>query len=507
MECPRCGAVTGGAECPRCGVVIAKARAVPRPPSRSPAGTRRRETGAWRSLTLPGLGLVLLALVAAVHFRRETPTGGLSPAAAPTPATPAGLDGEREPGLDSIEMPVEAAPPIAVPEADTAELAGRARESDRAAARRLENRIGAGAPLGPDDLAAADALATRYGPPARSLLETVLLKTAQQERRARRYASALALLERARLAAPESVAALRGLLAVHGDLADWPGCESAARLLLAAVPNDADATRWLAISLVRQDRSPEAAEILTAYLDAHPDAEARALLGRIRRDEAAESTLGQQRLAHFHLRYDGAAHEDVGREVLRTLERHYATLTLTFDHQPREAIAVILLSEQSYYDSTGAPAWSSGLYDHFDGRVRLPIAGLTSSLTPDLDEALLHELTHVFVVDSSAGLAPRELNEGLAQYVAGQRSASLLGEEGLRALADGRLSGVPAFYLGALSFVEDLLAQRGQSGVNELLASMARTRNAGASFREVYGKDMRSLQADWFARIRSQYGG
>ncbi len=63
------------------------------------------------------------------------------------------------------------------------------------------------------------------------------------------------------------------------------------------------------------------------------------------------------------------------------------------------------------------------------------------------------------------------------------------------------------FYLGSLAFVEDLVAQRGQGGINDLLAAMSRTRSVDAAFREVYGKDMRSLQADAAARLRQRYGG
>jgi len=37
----------------------------------------------------------------------------------------------------------------------------------------------------------------------------------------------------------------------------------------------------------------------------------------------------------------------------------------------------------------------------------------------ELDRTLLHELTHVFVADMTRGLAPRELQEGLAQLVEG----------------------------------------------------------------------------------------
>ena len=206
------------------------------------------------------------------------------------------------------------------------------------------------------------------------------------------------------------------------------------------------------------------------------------------------------------MRYDGDAHEDVGREVLRVLDRHYATLVRTFSHQPAAPIPVILLSRQSYYDSTGAPAWSGGQYDDFDGRVRIPIGGLTASLTAELDDTLLHELTHAFVADLSRGVAPRELHEGLAQLMEGKRFQAVLGEQGSRALADGRLRGVSGFYLSALGLVEDLVAQRGQGGINELLRAMAETGNSDEAFRRVYGKSLEALQRDWATRLRQRYG-
>jgi hypothetical protein len=168
------------------------------------------------------------------------------------------------------------------------------------------------------------------------------------------------------------------------------------------------------------------------------------------------------------VRYDGEAHEDVGREILRLLDRHYATLARSFDHEPGQPIPVILLSRESYYDATGAPAWSGGQYDSFDGRVRIPIAGLSAALTPDVDQTLVHELTHSFVNDLSGGAAPRELHEGLAQYMEGRRIAQLDSDR-LRALANGQLAGVAGFYFNSLWLVEDLAAQRGSGGLNDLL--------------------------------------
>jgi hypothetical protein len=199
------------------------------------------------------------------------------------------------------------------------------------------------------------------------------------------------------------------------------------------------------------------------------------------------------------------AHEDVGREILRLLERHYATLALRFDYQPSQPVPVILLSSESYYDATGAPAWSGGQYDSFDGRIRVPIGGLSAALSPELDGTLVHELTHSFVADLSRGLAPRELHEGLAQYMEGRR-LSQLDPQRLRALADGRLGGVSALYFRALWLVEDLMGQRGPGGINDLLRAMSSSGNMDEGFRSVYGRDFVGLQRQAAERLRQQHG-
>ncbi len=378
-------------------------------------------------------------------------------------------------------------------------------EADLATARRLAERFRGEATLDGEDLQAAEDLYLRH-PEAGPLLEAILLREAQQEHKARNHAAAAALLRRATLVSPASVPARRFLLTVLLDQSDWVSAEAAARALLALRPADPEGIRGLAYALVRRDQTREAVDLLSSFLQSNDDREARELLERIRHDAAVETTLGRQDIAHFHVRYDGAAHEDVGREVLRVLEAHYAALVRTFDQQPAEPIPVILLSRQSYYHATGAPFWAGGHFDTFDGRIRIPIGGLTTSLTPDLDETVLHELTHAFVAERSGGFAPRELQEGLAQLVSGKRASSLTEDE-LRGLASGRIGGVAGFYLRALVFAEELMAERGQGGINDLLAAMARSRDVDAAFREVYGKDFQSLQLGVSTRLRQRYGG
>jgi len=156
--------------------------------------------------------------------------------------------------------------------------------------------------------------------------------------------------------------------------------------------------------------------------------------------------------------------------------------------------------------SGGAPAWSGGIYDGIDGRIRIPIGGLSSSLTPDMDGTLIHELTHAFVADRSRGVAPREIQEGLAQYMEGKRLGSALTEEQLKALADGRIGGVGGYYLAALSFVEHLIAQRGMGGMNELLKAMGETGDVDEAFQRVQGRSYATARSDWMARLKQEHG-
>jgi hypothetical protein len=496
--------------------MLAKARAPrsARPSAPHPAAPGQpgeldeRAPSRLRGWGLLGLGALALAGATWLAAGRKAAPG--PPPSAGTPRVDVGSDPPAPAAEVTVIGPPPAVEPMAAPHAgeqlEALVAAARAAQADRDAAAALASRIDAGRPVGPGDLRVAEDLFARYPDQARGLLESALLAGASQAREARRYAEATALLERAAAVAPRSPNARRGLMAVRADVGDWPGVEAAARALLGLLPADGGAIRTLAYALVRQDRTREAVELLSAFLASHADPEAAAMADRLRRERAAEGGFEEQRLAHFHVRYDGEAHEDVGREILRVLDRHYVALRAAFGHEPAAPIPVVLFSTRSYYDATGAPAWSGGEYDHFDGRIRVPIGGLTASLTPDLESTLLHEVTHAFVTDLSAGLAPREIQEGLAQWTEGKRSDGMLGDRGMRALADGRIQGVTGFYLASLVLVEDLIAQRGRSGINDLLAAMARTRDVDAAFQEVYGRSFAGLQTDTATRLRQRHG-
>jgi hypothetical protein len=334
----------------------------------------------------------------------------------------------------------------------------------------------------------------------------VLVTAAATESRSRRLAPAATLLRRATEVQPASLNPWIALAQVLSDQSDWTGAEAAARAALGLAPRSFEALQVLGYALLRQDRNREAEETLLAALDVKADAPTRALLDRVRKGLADEKGMTERQLAHFHVRYDGDAHEDVGREILSALERHYATLTRTLGHEPQAAIPVILFSRKAYYDASGAPAWSGGVFDMLDGRIRIPIGGLTSGLTPDMDQTLIHELTHAFVADISGGLAPRDIHEGFAQYMEGRRLNETLTDAQITGLADGRFSGVSGFYVAALAYVEHLIALRGMGGMVELLRAMGETRSVDKAFQQVHGQDQRASRQAWAQRLRAQYG-
>ncbi len=381
-------------------------------------------------------------------------------------------------------------------------------KQDQHLASKLAAQLSGKGRLGPADAEAALALAARNPEQKglRDLGEAILLTLSSQERKARRAGEAAEWARKAISVVPESPRPWLAIMEIMLEIADWDQAEAAARDALARDGRSADALRGLGYALYRQDRSREAITTLQAALELGHDPATELLLNRIRKGMQDEQGMRDQRLAHFTVHYDGEAHEDVGREILRALEHHYATLVSSLDHQPKAKITVILFTQQGYFDASGAPAWSGGAFDAIDGKIRIPIGGLTTSLTPEMDGTLIHELTHAFVAERSRNLAPRDLHEGLAQYMQGTRLVQELSAEEMRRLADDGGRSVAGFYLGALALVEHLIAERGLGGINDLLKALGESGNLDRSFEQVYGQGYQATRQAWAHRFKQQHG-
>jgi tetratricopeptide (TPR) repeat protein len=498
--------------CPRCGVIVAKARAArpisAPPPAAGPSAMYAEAPASVREgpgpLVLVVGGALLLVAGAVGHRVWER-------AHRPTASTGA-AGGERPPVRTAAGVtPLAEGPPpslMIVPPPPIAELRLEVPDADRGRAEALVRRLAAHTPLAAADVQVAEELLASHPDERglRDLLETVLITAAAQHQEKRQFAQAIAYLQRARDVQPTSTRPLILLMQVSMETGDWAAAEAAARAAIGIAPRGFDGWQGLGYALMRQDRNREALEAIRTALDIRDDTNLRLMMERIQKGLADERGMSERRVSHFNVRYDGEEHEAVGREIVRALERHYATLAGALDYEPANTIAVILFTREGYYNASGAPAWSGGAFDNTDGRIRIPIGGLTTSLTPDIDETLIHELVHAFVADRTHGTAPRELHEGLAQYMEGKRIESMLSRENLTALADGRIGGVAGFYLGALSFVEYLIANRGLGGMNEMLKVMGETGSVDEAFRQVHGMTQHAAQQAWSQRFRQQHG-
>ncbi len=501
MICPRCGPPeVDEPSCPRCGVVFAKLSSRARPPLPSVAAPEApaESQGGGQGWIVALLVALAMAGTAGFWLRAPRPRHATATATLPIPAPPA-----------ATEAPLDAPPPATTPitlpplHVDTASIPPVDRQAATDLAARLDRHQTSAA-----DVDAAEGLVARYPnePGLRLMLSAALIELAKSEQRQRQTAAAASHFGRAIALDPRSLAARLLLLRLELDVLDWAAAETAAREALSLDAANMEALEGLAFALFRQDRGREAADVLRRAMELGGSAGVRALLARIEKNSLDEKGMTEQRLAHFHVRYDGDTHEDVGRAILSVLERHWATLARTFDDEPTATIPVILFSREQYYDASGAPSWSGGVFDNVDGRIRVPIGGLSESLPSDLDSVLLHEVTHAFINDVTRGTAPRDLHEGLAQYMEGKRIDRMLTPQQMQALAQGRAQGVGGVYLEALSFVEYLQRAGGQSAINELLRGLGETGNLDEAYRRAFGDDYRTVRQRWLETRWRQFG-
>jgi tetratricopeptide (TPR) repeat protein len=151
------------------------------------------------------------------------------------------------------------------------------------------------------------------------------------------------------------------------------------------------------------------------------------LLERWQREFAVEGDFWQDTSQHFELSYD-ASHADLAngfQDVIDLLETAYADLRDFFGEDPvfnrGRRLQVVLYRRSNFDTVTGLDAWAGGA---FDGSIRVPVKDLAAEMH-GLDPLLRHELVHAFVQDIGGMSVPAWFNEGLAQWISGEREMGL----------------------------------------------------------------------------------
>lgn len=179
-------------------------------------------------------------------------------------------------------------------------------------------------------------------------------------------------------------------------------------------PESADSWTVLGYAYFSADQNPDAIIAWKKSLELRKDATIEKYLAKAQREAEAESEYEKRSSAHFTLRYEGhRVAESMSTAVLKKLEEHFESLSTQFGSRPTGNIAVVLYTDEAFFDMTQSPSWSGAIND---GKIRVPVSGLTT-VTPDLSRILRHELAHSFINQISRGRCPQWLQEGIAQLV------------------------------------------------------------------------------------------
>lgn len=247
----------------------------------------------------------------------------------------------------------------------------------------------------------------------REQLREMLLVAGTERLKERDYRGALALFDKGTELAPEDsrFSLYQGVswyhLGHHGNAED--ALQTARRL----GDNSVLSLILLGEVYYATGRLYEAQQIMIEAVEQNPaENNARKLLAKVQRDIDAEQKMTTDYGAHFLITYDDGVHGVVGDKVLDVLEGAYDTLGYVFDFYPETSVSVLLYKRLDFFDLTGSPDWSGGLYD---GKIRVPVGGV-DQMTLKMQGVLYHEYCHVVIRYLTRGRCPTWLNEGLAVW-------------------------------------------------------------------------------------------
>jgi len=185
----------------------------------------------------------------------------------------------------------------------------------------------------------------------------------------------------------------------------------------------------------------------------------------------------------------------------------------------RPVPAVIYVDRQEFVAATGIPSRAPivGLATFPAGVIHVDSGGALASI----GKVVPHEVGHVLIgraVGPAFGALPIWLNEGVAEYVAGERAAQVdpvtlqaVGRGEIIPLAEldaafgsgggrGRLA-----YTEAASIVNFLVSARGEQIIASLLGSLRETRDFEAALEQETGWDVVELEKAWSRSVSRRF--
>lgn len=114
---------------------------------------------------------------------------------------------------------------------------------------------------------------------------------------------------------------------------------------------------------------------------------------------------------------------DIAEDISVQLMQTHRQLTALFGTIPPFRSSVRLMDEPSFYELTGAPAWTNAMF--FRGEIIIPLATSKPIDLENLQRSVKHEYSHAVFSALSGGLIPGWIDEGLAQWIEGEENPAL----------------------------------------------------------------------------------
>lgn len=114
---------------------------------------------------------------------------------------------------------------------------------------------------------------------------------------------------------------------------------------------------------------------------------------------------------------------DVTKQILKTLNDTHKEFTQLFAEIPAFSTSVRLMEETTFFELTGAPAWTNAMF--FRGQIIIPLSSKKEIDLDNLIRSVKHEYTHAIMSSLSGGRLPGWLDEGIAQWFEGSESPGL----------------------------------------------------------------------------------
>jgi Peptidase MA superfamily len=281
-------------------------------------------------------------------------------------------------------------------------------------------------------------------------------------------------------------------------------------------PGSPDSLTVLGYVQYSSDRDQEAIRTWRHSLQLRPDPAVEQFLAKAERDASVQTNYSERESGHFTLHYEGQqTSESLRSQILATLDSEYDDLVRQLGIEPRNNIAVVLYTSQTFFDVTRAPSWSGAIND---GKLRIPIQGV-SSVTPELARVLKHELAHSFINQLSVGRCPQWLNEGIAQFVEPKPLAEGRGlAELYRTQREIPLNGLEGSFVSfspiqatlayeeSLATVQYISEAYGMGDLQRILEKLGQGSSTEAALRTILHSDYGDLETQVAKYLSSKYG-